>query len=72
MTLTTTDSRSFRGYKLGGTPPRCHRDGSVTYWSVYAQQWCRRVRGVSDAELAAMPTRGRARVIRHLDRYADE
>lgn len=47
--------------------PTYHRDGTVTYWSVYRQVWVRSVL-VSGEELAAMDERTRARVIRHLGR----
>lgn len=46
--------------------PICHRDGTVTFWSVYLQSWRTCVRFVDDAELAAMTPRTRARVMRHL------
>ena len=41
-----------------------HKDGTVTYWSVYQQQWVRRVLRVPDQELAAMSADERARVVR--------
>ncbi len=41
----------------------CHRDGTVTYWSVCRQVWVRRASVVRDEELAAMPQRDRERVI---------
>lgn len=44
----------------------CHRDGTVTYWSVYRESWVRRAFAVPDEELAAMNQQERARVIRHL------
>lgn len=44
----------------------CHRDGSITYWSVYRQQWVRRAEHISDSELAAMSFCERERVMRHL------
>lgn len=43
-----------------------HRDGTVTYWSVYYQVWVRRASIVSDRELAAMSGDERERVQRHL------
>jgi len=46
-----------------------HRDGSITFWSVYNQCWTRSVR-VSDRELAAMPDADRKRVVRQMARYA--
>jgi len=45
-----------------------HRDGSVTYWSVYRQQWVRRTDWVPMSELAAMTRDERNRVIKHLAR----
>lgn len=43
-----------------------HRDGTVTYWSVYCQQWVRRVSRVPDKDLAAMSRRERHRVLCHI------
>lgn len=42
-----------------------HRDGTVTYWSVYRQCWVERAESVPDRELAAMDERERERVQRH-------
>jgi hypothetical protein len=39
-----------------------HRDGTVTYWSVYEQRWARHAHSVPDSELAAMSQRERERV----------
>ena len=44
-----------------------HRDGSITFWSVYNQCWTRTVR-VSDRELAAMHADDRKRVVRQMAR----
>ena len=44
-----------------------HRDGTITYWSVYRQAWIDRATEISDRELAAMGSIERERVIRHLD-----
>lgn len=41
-----------------------HRDDSVTYWSVYRQQWVKRAQYVSDEECAAMPEEDRIRLNR--------
>lgn len=49
----------------------CHRDGSVTYWSVYTQCWLQHVYAVPDKALAAMRASERARVIRHLEQHAE-
>ena len=46
--------------------PIVHRDGTVTYWSVYAQAWERHATGVPDRELAAMSVPDRDRVTQHL------
>lgn len=45
-----------------------HRDGTVTYWSVYQQQWIRKASEVSDDELAAMSAQERDKVIHHLSK----
>lgn len=41
-----------------------HRDGSVTVWDVYAQEW-RRTRRPDDEVLATLETDDRAKVMRH-------
>ena len=46
----------------------CHRDGTVTYLSVYRQVWMRREATIPDRELAAMSPSERDRVMRHLRR----
>lgn len=43
-----------------------HRDGTVTYWSVYNQVWVKRAQSVPAKELAAMSSDERERVQRHL------
>lgn len=48
-----------------------HRDGSLTVWSVYRQQWVRTSRP-SDELLASMTTSERERILRHLERHAQE
>jgi|LakMenE01Jun11ns_1017448.scaffolds.fasta_scaffold9923855_8 hypothetical protein len=45
-----------------------HRDGSISFWSVYNQCWTRTVR-VSDRELAAMHADDRKRCQRQMARY---
>jgi len=55
---------SRRGHARVALKPKFHRDGSVTYWSVYDQAW-RRSRSVPDRELAAMPETERNRVVKH-------
>ena len=56
--------------RKGGRPKKgrysatFHRDGTVTYWSVYLQQWVRSS-SMSDEEIAAQGD-DRARIIRHL------
>jgi hypothetical protein len=48
--------------------PICHRDGTVSFWSVYSQVWIQRATRISlrDEELAAMPAAERDRISRHL------
>ena len=45
-----------------------HRDGSITFWSVFNICWTRTLR-VSDRELAAMPESDRKRVLRQMARH---
>ena len=49
----------------------CHKDGTVTYWSVYCQVWIERARYIADNELAAMNKTERERVKRNLVKYKD-
>jgi hypothetical protein len=44
-----------------------HRDGSVTLWNVYTQQWDRSKR-FSDNVLASLSEPERSRVMRHIGR----
>lgn len=44
-----------------------HRDGTVTVWDVYTQQWLRTSRP-SDQILASLPAEERERVRRHVAR----
>lgn len=46
----------------------CHRDLTVSYWSVYQGRWVSHATFVPDEELAAMGDRERERVLRHLER----
>ena len=46
--------------------PTYHKDGTVTYWAVYRQQWIERAASVPDNELAAMGEKERNKVIEHL------
>lgn len=48
------------------THTKYHRDGTVTYWSVYRQVWIERAVAVPADELAAMPAHARNRVQQHL------
>jgi len=48
-----------------------HRDGTVTYWSVYNQVWVGHSSDVPDRELAAMPSDERQKVQRHLNLQPD-
>ena len=45
-----------------------HRDGSITFWSVYDLRWTRSA-SVSDRELAAMHESDRKRCQRQMARY---
>jgi hypothetical protein len=45
-----------------------HRNGTVTYWSVYSQVWRRRASLISAADLAAMPEPERSRISRAMAR----
>lgn len=54
------------GRPRGYTDLTLHRDGTVTYWSVYRQQWVRKTATVSDAEFAAMPAANREAILKHL------
>lgn len=49
--------------------PICHKDGTVSYWSVYSCVWMRSI-APSAEELAAMSADDRKRVVRHLERKA--
>lgn len=42
-----------------------HKNGEVTFWSVYDQTWIRS-RVIPDREIAAMASDTRKRVLRHL------
>ena len=44
-----------------------HRDGSVTLWDVYLQNWVRTSRP-SDQVYASLSTEERARVTRHVEK----
>ena len=44
----------------------CHKDGTVSYWSVYDQMYVRRAARVPDREYAAMGTAERNRVMQHM------
>lgn len=44
----------------------CHKDGTISYWSIYDQSWKNHAEEIPDRELAAMGESERERVIRHL------
>ena len=48
-----------------------HRDGTVTYWSVYTQSWERRVTQIPTREFAVMAKAERSRILRHLEKAWD-
>jgi hypothetical protein len=52
--------------------PTLHRDGTVTYWSVYREVWIYHDDAVPDRELAAMNEAERTRVRQHLMRHRQE
>lgn len=45
--------------------PILHRNGSVTYWSVYNQVWVRHALSMPLLELLAIPQPYRKRVFKH-------
>lgn len=47
-------------------PPRLHRDGTVSFFSYYQQEWVAKAIFVPAEELEAMTPRDRKRVKRHL------
>ena len=48
-----------------------HRNGDVTFWSVYRQVWLRcHASRISDRELAAMSSEERERITRHAARHS--
>jgi len=51
---------------MTSTNTKFHRNGTITYWSVYRQQWISKVEptDVPDAELAQINQRERARIIK--------
>lgn len=49
----------------GPYSPTLHRDGTVTYWSVYSQQWVRSS-SLPDQEYAAIGSEDRERIQAHL------
>lgn len=50
---------------------KLHRDGTVTIWHVYTQQWLRTTEP-SDRMLASLSRRERERVLKHLEKARDE
>jgi hypothetical protein len=51
---------------MGLYDTRVHRDGSVTYWSVYRQTWVRTHVLPPDQEMAALGARDRRRIEKHI------
>jgi len=43
-----------------------HKNGTITYWSVYNQQWVKNAASIPDEEFAAMSFKDREKSIRHL------
>tara|TARA_R100000501_G_C2557897_1_gene69788 strand:+ start:308 stop:496 length:189 start_codon:yes stop_codon:yes gene_type:complete len=56
------------GKEMNATGNRYHKNGTVTYWSVYQQTWIKRARMIPDRELAAMDEDERRRTEGHLSR----
>lgn len=46
---------------MASTKPTLHRDGTITYWSVYRQIWVHRAADIPAKELAAMSVQDRHR-----------
>lgn len=44
----------------------CHRNGTVSYWSVYEQRYYRETECIDQRELATMSWEEREKVLRHL------
>ncbi len=51
---------------MNATRNRYHKNGTVTYFSVYQQTWIKRARMIPDRELAAMNEGERRRIEKHL------
>ena len=43
-----------------------HKDGTITFWSVFNQQWVKNAQDISDRELSAMSEKEREKVQKHL------
>jgi hypothetical protein len=63
-------ARTMRVTRRNTMKTTYHKDGTVTYWSVFQQQWIRHSDSVSDQELAAMSAAERAKVLKHLGQAA--
>lgn len=59
-------------WRSGPLAPTLHRDGSVTYWSIYDQRWCHRAPAVPDEEYAAMAEQERIAVRRHILKWCSK
>lgn len=44
-----------------------HRDGSISYFSIYKQQWIQRACNMPDEELAARSGITRTKIIKHME-----
>lgn len=65
-TMSKGDVFAWNGSKTRN--PVCHRNGTITYWSVHYQSW-ETTCIVSDRELSAMSRKDKERVIRHMKKY---
>jgi len=50
--------------QMGQYPTTVHRDGTVSYWSVYEQRWVVRASRVPDDDYAALAREDRERIER--------
>jgi hypothetical protein len=64
MTAADLDTRMTKPLIKPNVQPTKHRDGTVSYWSVYNQQWVRdELIHIPDQELAAMGAERRQKIL---------
>jgi hypothetical protein len=49
-----------------GAKPTCHKDGTLTYWSVSQRQMCAKRTQVASADVRALPPTHRYKIGAHL------